>query len=476
MTRETVTRDRLYIGGRWVKSSGTGRLEVVDSATEEVMGSIPDGTSEDVDRAVAAAGGAFEMWSTTSINDRAAISARIAGLLAARAEEIATVISREVGMVQPLSLLIQAGLARGSFAAVPDVLAGFAFSRRLGTSLVVREPVGVVGCITPWNYPLPQAAAKVAFALAAGCSVVLKPSEVAPLSAFILAEVLDEAGVPAGVFNLVTGVGPVAGEALAGHPDVDMISFTGSTRAGARVAELCAGRVARVALELGGKSPNVILEDADVGRAVKDGVSKAFLNSGQTCSALTRMIVPRSRLGEVEEIAKAKAASLVTGDPFASGSKLGPLVSHAQWERVQAYIQLGIDEGAVPIAGGPGRPDGLDRGFYVKPTIFSEVRRDMRVAQEEIFGPVLCILPFDDEEEAVAIANDSEYGLAGAVWAGSTERAVAVARRLRTGQVEINGGTFNPLAPFGGYKRSGVGREYGEYGLAEFLEIKSLQL
>jgi acyl-CoA reductase-like NAD-dependent aldehyde dehydrogenase len=341
---------------------------------------------------------------------------------------------------------------------------------------VVKEPVGVVGCITPWNYPLHQIAAKVAPALAAGCTVVLKPSEVAPLNAFILAEIIDEIGLPAGVFNLVTGTGPTVGEAIASHPDVDMVSFTGSTRAGKRVSELASQTVKRVTLELGGKSPNVILDDADLKRAVTDGVGKAFLNSGQTCSALTRMLVPRSKLAEAEQIAADAAAEYTVGDPFGEGTRLGPLVSKVQQERVRGYIRKGIEEGAKLLIGGADQPDTQPTGFFVQPTVFSEVRNDMTIAQEEIFGPVLSIIPYDTEDEAVEIANDTIYGLAGGVWSGDPERAKAVARRLRTGQVEVNGGSFNPMAPFGGYKQSGHGRELGKFGLEEYLETKSLQL
>ncbi|HZB71549.1 MAG TPA: aldehyde dehydrogenase family protein, partial [Acidimicrobiales bacterium] len=350
------------------------------------------------------------------------------------------------------------------------------FEEQVGNSLVVREPVGVVGAITPWNYPLHQVAAKVAPALAAGCTVVLKPSEVAPLNAFVLAEIIHDVGLPAGVFNLVTGTGDVVGEAMSAHPDIDMISFTGSTRAGKRITEVAAGTVKRVTLELGGKSPNVILDDADFERAVADGVGKAFLNSGQTCSALTRMLVPRSKLAEVEAIAKAAAESFTPGDPFGEDTRLGPLVSEAQRERVRGYIQKGQDEGARLVTGGAEAPEGLDKGYFVRPTVFSDVRTDMTIAQEEIFGPVLSILPYDDEEEAVRIANDTVYGLAGGVWSGDVERAKAVARRIRTGQVEVNGGSFNPMAPFGGYKQSGHGRELGKFGIEEYLETKSLQL
>ena len=471
-----IVRDTIYIDGAWVPSSGTGTLEVINSTTEEVMGTIPDGTAEDVDRAVAAARAAFPAWAATAAEERAKYCSRIAEGIGARMDEIATLVSEEVGMVKQLSLLVQAGLPYNSFNVIQSVVDEFPWEEKVGNSLIVREPIGVVGCITPWNYPLHQIAAKVAFALAAGCTIVLKPSEVAPLNAFVLAEIIHDTGLPAGVFNMVTGVGPVVGEAIASHPDVDMVSFTGSTRAGKRVGELCMQRVAKVALELGGKSANVILPDADLQKAVPDGVFKAFLNSGQTCSALTRMIVPREKLAEVEELAANAAEAMTTGDPFAEESKLGPLVSQAQWDRVQGYIQKGIDEGAKVIAGGPGKPEGADTGFFVKPTVFSEVRRDMTIAQEEIFGPVLSILPYDSEEEAVEIANDTVYGLAGGVWAGSEARAQEVARKLRTGQVEVNGGAFNPNAPFGGYKQSGIGREYGRFGLEEFLQVKSLQL
>ena len=471
-----ITRDTIFINGEWVPSTGTGTLPVTNSTTEEVMGTIPDGTAEDVDAAVAAAKAAFPGWSTTAPDERAKFCARIADALAGRMDEVATLVSQEVGMVRSLSKVIQAGLPYNSFNVIPQVVADFPWEEKVGNSLVVREPVGVVGAITPWNYPLHQIAAKVAYALAAGCTIVLKPSEIAPLNAFVLGDIIAEVGLPPGVFNLVAGTGTVVGEAIARHPDVDMVSFTGSTRAGKRVGELCMQRVAKVALELGGKSANIILEDADIPKAVKDGVFKAFLNSGQTCSALTRMVVPRSRLAEVEQIAGATADKMKPGDPFAADSKLGPLVSQTQWDRVQGYINAGLDEGAKLVTGGTGKPDGLDTGYFVKPTVFSEVRRDMRIAQEEIFGPVLSILPYDTEEEAIDIANDSDYGLAGGVWAGDQEHGVAVARRIRTGQVEVNGGAFNPNAPFGGYKQSGIGREYGAFGLEEFLEVKSLQL
>ena len=468
-------RDKIYIDGAWVPSTGTGTIDVTNSTTEEVMGSIPDGTPEDVDRAVKAARAAFPGWAATSREERGKYLQRITEGLQARMTEIASTVAGEVGMPLNLSMMIQAGLPTMTFGSMAQVVDSFAFEEQIGSSLVVREPVGVVGAITPWNYPLHQIAAKVAPALAAGCTVVLKPSEVAPLNAFILAEIIDEVGLPQGVFNLVAGVGPVVGEAIAAHPDVDMVSFTGSTRAGRRVSELASATVKRVALELGGKSPNVILDDADLERAVADGVGKCYLNSGQTCSALTRMLVPRSKLAEAEAIAVKAAEAYTPGDPFTEGTRLGPLVSAVQRERVRNYINKGVEEGARLLTGGAEAPEGLDKGYFVRPTVFSDVRSDMTIAQEEIFGPVLAILPYDTEDEAVEIANDTIYGLAGGVWSGDPERAKAVARRLRTGQVEVNGGSFNPMAPFGGYKQSGHGRELGKFGLEEYLEVKSLQ-
>jgi aldehyde dehydrogenase (NAD+) len=469
-------RDRLYIDGQWVPARGPGSIEVINATTEEVMGRVPSGDASDIDRAVEAARAAFAGWSVTDREERAKCLQRITEGLQGRMTEIASVVAQEVGMPINLAMLIQAGLPIMTFGSVGQLLANFAFEEPLGSSLVVREPVGVVGAITPWNYPLHQVAAKVALALAAGCCVVVKPSEVAPLSAFILAEVVDGAGLPPGVFNLVTGFGPVAGEALAAHPGVDMVSFTGSTRAGRRVSELAAATVKRVALELGGKSPNVILDDADLAHAVGDGVRKAFLNSGQTCSALTRMIVPRSLLSEVEQLAVAEAGTFTLGDPLVPGTRLGPVASAAQRDRVRGYIAAGIEGGARLLCGGVSAPEGLERGFFVRPTVFSDVDPDSVIAQEEIFGPVLSIIAYDTEAEAVEIANNTAYGLAAGVWAGDRSRALAVARQLRAGQVEINGGSFNPLAPFGGYKQSGHGRELGRFGLEEFLEVKSLQL
>ena len=375
-----------------------------------------------------------------------------------------------------LSTMIQAGLPAMDFGSMPTAVEETVFEEQVGNSLVVREPVGVVGCITPWNYPLHQICAKVAPAFAAGCSVIVKPSEVTPLTSFVLAEIIDELDLPAGLFNLVTGDGPTVGEAIAAHPDIDMVSFTGSTRAGKRVSEVASATVKRVALELGGKSPNVILDDADLQAAVIDGIGKCYLNSGQTCSALTRMLVPREKMEAAEQIAAAAVSQVKVGDPLAEGTTLGPLVSDTQRERVLGYIKKGQEEGAKLVAGGGEPPEGLDSGFFVQPTVFSGVSPDMTIAQEEIFGPVLSIIPYDDEDDAVRIANDTIYGLAGGVWSSDPEHAKKVARRIRTGQIEINGATFNPLAPFGGYKQSGHGRELGKFGLEEFLEVKSLQL
>jgi acyl-CoA reductase-like NAD-dependent aldehyde dehydrogenase len=473
---KTDVRDRLYIGGDWVPSTGSNSIAVVDSTTEEVIGSVPEGTVEDIDRAVAAAREAFPGWSATPVEERAALLTAVSAALGERMESLADLITHEVGMPLVLSQLVQVGLPMAAFGSMAQVTADFTWEQTVGNSLVVREPIGVVGAITPWNYPLHQIAAKVAPALAAGCTVALKPSEVAPLNAFVLCDIFEEVGLPAGVFNLVSGFGPVVGEAIAAHRDVDMVSFTGSTRAGKRVAEVAAATVKRVALELGGKSANVILDDADLATAVPDGVNKCYINSGQTCSALTRMLVPRDRLSEVEALATTTAESFTAGDPFDGETRLGPLVSAVQRDRVRNYIEKGVGEGATLLTGGAEAPAGLDKGYFVRPTVFSSVTRDMTIARDEIFGPVLSIIPYDTEEEAIDIANDTEYGLAGGVWSSDPDRAKAVARRLRTGQVEVNGGGFNPMAPFGGYKQSGNGREFGSFGLDEYLETKAMQL
>jgi betaine-aldehyde dehydrogenase len=467
--------DKLYIGGEWVPPSGKGSFDVVNASTEEVMGRIPAGDASDVARAVKAARAAFDVWSRTPVAERVQYLQKIQAALAARTPEIAETVAGEVGMPMPLSTMIQAGLPTLSFGVAAQTAASYAFEEQVGNSTVVKEPVGVVGCITPWNYPLHQVAAKVAPALAAGCTVVLKPSEVAPLTAFMLAEIIDEVRLPRGVFNLVSGDGPTVGEALASHPEVDMVSFTGSTRAGRRVSELAAKTVKRVALELGGKSANVILDDADLKAAVKGGVQNCYLNSGQTCSAWTRMLVPKAKHDEAAKIAKEVAEAFTPGPASDANSKLGPLVSKTQQERVRSYIKKGIEEGATLVTGGAEQPSNLPKGYFIKPTVFANVKNSMTIAQEEIFGPVLCIIPYENEEDAIRIANDSMYGLAGGVWSADADHAKRVARRIRTGQVDINGGQFNPMAPFGGYKQSGHGRELGKFGFEEFLQTKSLQ-
>ncbi len=471
----TITRDSFFINGSWVPASSADVLAVTDSATGELYATVPVGTVAEANAAVDAAAAAFTAWSNTSPKERSEFLQRISERLAERSDDIAETIAHEVGMPLMLAKGIQVGLPIATFADNARRAADFAWEQEVGNSTLVREPVGVVAAITPWNYPLHQIANKVAAALAAGCTIVLKPSEVAPVNAFLLADIIDEVGLPAGVFNMVTGLGPVVGEAIVAHPKTDMVTFTGSTRAGKRVMQIAAEMVKRVSLELGGKSANIILEGADLPKAVADGVFKCYLNSGQTCSALTRMIVPRSRLAEVEEVAVATATGFQPADPISGSSLLGPLASQAQLERVRTYIEKGVSEGARLLCGGITPPDGLEKGYYVQPTVFTDVTNDMTIAQEEVFGPVLSIIAYDTEAEAIAIANDSAYGLAGGVWAASDEQAFEVARKLRTGQVEINGGAFNVVAPFGGYKQSGIGRELGQYGFEEFLEVKAIQ-
>jgi len=465
--------DKLYIDGQWVTPHGKGMIDADHSATEQTITRTPEGDEGDVDACVAAARAAFDGWSTTPVAERAAFVRQISVELAARADDLAMAIATEVGMPLKLARRVQTDGPVANWAAYAKVAENFEFEKRVGSSLVLREPIGVVGCITPWNFPLNQITLKVAPALAAGCTVVLKPSEVAPTVAFILAEAIDKAGLPKGVFNLVTGYGPVVGEALAKHPDVDMISFTGSTRAGRRVGEVAAQTIKRVALELGGKSPSVILDDADLATAIKGTIGNCFLNSGQACIAQTRMLVPASRFAEAKTIAKEIADKFTVGDPLAEGSKLGPLVSATQRDKVVGLIKQAIDEGSELVTGGPDSP--FEKGYYVVPTVFATTDSKSTIAQEEVFGPVLTILPYADESEAVAIANDTPYGLGGAVW-GEEAHAIRVARRIRTGQIDINGGPYNPRAPFGGYKQSGNGRESGVYGFEEFLEFKSLQL
>jgi len=472
-----LVKQKLFIGGKWVAPSGREAIDVHNAGNGEIMGRIPAGDEKDADAAVAAARNALGNWSAVPVAERAAFLEKVSAGLKARADELAKTIAQEVGMPLKLAGRIQVGLPIANFANYSKLLRDFSFEQKVGNSLVVREPVGVVLAITPWNYPLHQIALKVAPALAAGCTVVLKPSEIAPFNAFVLAEVIEAAGLPAGVFNLVTGYGPQVGEALVRHPGVDMISFTGSTRAGKRISELASQSIKRVALELGGKSASVILDDADLAAAVKGTVNGCYLNSGQTCTALTRMLVPQEKYAEAARLAAEAAKAFVPGDPLSEATRLGPLSSQAQLERVRGYIRKGIAEGAELVAGGAEPPEGVPAGgYYVRPTVFGRVKNSMTIAQEEIFGPVLSILPYKDEEEAVRIANDSPYGLAGAVWSGDEARAQRVARRIRAGQVDVNGGAFNMNAPFGGFKQSGHGREAGIYGLEEFLEYKSLQL
>jgi len=468
-------REELYINGEWVMPAGKRLIDVENPATERVLGQIPEGDAADTEAAVAAARKAACHWALTTNEERGALLAKLQQGLNARYEEMAYTICSEVGMPLKMSRRIQVGLPLAVIDSYVRLLGNYSFEERIGNSLVLKEPVGVTACITPWNFPLHQIVAKLAPALAAGCTIVLKPSELAPLSAFMLAEIIHEAGIPAGVFNLVTGRGDLVDEVLASHPDVDMVSFTGSTRAGKRVAELASQNVKKVALELGGKSAAIILDDADLPAAVKGSVAGCFLNSGQTCNALSRMLVPAHLYEHAAWLAVEAARSYLVGDPLAEQTRLGPLVSSRQRERVRDYIRRGLTEGADILCGGPEAPEGQYFGYYIKPTIFGHVRSDMTIAREEIFGPVLSILTYKDEDDAVRIANDTIYGLAGAVWSADQERAVRVARRLRTGQVDINGGCFNIHTPFGGRRQSGYGCELGRYGLEEYLAVKALQ-
>lgn len=469
-------RRLLYIDGRWTEPTGNDRLEVVNPADGQVVGSVPISTREDVDKAVEAASKAFLGWSETPLSERVRLLTGVSDLLTQRREEIAGVITQELGMPLTLSDRIQVGLPIATFASMAEAVERVSWRERQGTSLIVREPVGVVAAITPWNYPLHQIAAKVAAALAAGCTVVLKPSGLTPLSAFALFDVFDEIGFPPGVINLLSGYGADVGEQLVQHPGVDMVTFTGSTGVGRRIAEMAASTIKRVALELGGKSPSVVLDDADLKRAVRGTVASCFLNSGQSCNALTRLLVPREMLAEAEVLATQAAERFLPGDPTEPDVRMGPLVSAKQQQAVTTYIAEAVDQGAKLLVGGAESSPDLANGFFVSPTVFSEVDPAMTIAREEIFGPVLCIMSYDTEEDAIRIANDTPYGLAAAVWSSSEEHAISVAGRIRAGQIQINDGAHNASAPFGGYKQSGNGREFGAIGVEEFLETKSLQL
>jgi betaine-aldehyde dehydrogenase len=471
---KTTHSKELYIGGKWLPQKGNRSIDVLSASTEEVIGAVPEGTPEDVNLAVQAAREAFDSgWGQTTVQERAGWLGKLANALKERGAEIASTISGEVGSPISMSTAVQAGLPVAVTGSYAQLITDVKLEQEIGNSLVVREPFGVVGAITPWNYPLHQIMAKVAPALAAGCTVVLKPSEVAPLNAYLLAEACESIGLPPGVLNIVTGFGPVVGEAIASHAMVDMVSFTGSLRAGKRVSALAAETIKKVTLELGGKSAFLVLDDAPMDKAIPAGARNAMMNSGQTCSAWTRMVVPRSRYQEALDLAAQAIGSLKLGDPMDPSSRLGPLISATQRERVEGYIAKGKQEGARVVMGG-GRPAAFSKGYYVEPTIFADVQPKMTIAQEEIFGPVLSVLPYDTEDEAIRIANDTIYGLAGGVWSADPERALRVARRMRTGQVDINGGRYNPLAPFGGYKQSGIGRELGMFGLEEYFQIKSM--
>ncbi len=465
---------KFYIDGRWVDPQSDATLDVINPATETACGRISLGSAADVDRAVEAAVRAFPSFSRTTRDERKELLSAVLQVFATRHDEIAEAIMDEMGAPWRLAQRAQAASGPQHIEAAIQALDEFEFEERHGTTMVIKEAIGPCALITPWNWPINQIAVKVAPALAAGCTMVLKPSEIAPFDAMLFAEVLDEAGVPAGVFNLVNGDGPTVGAALSAHPDIAMVSFTGSTRAGIAVAQNAAPSVKRVAQELGGKSANILLSDVDFARAVKRDVRECFSNSGQSCNAPTRMLVPKEHLEEVVDIARRTAEATVVGDPRADGTHMGPVASEVQWNKVQGLIQAGIDEGATLVTGGSGRPDGLTSGFYVKPTVFSDVNNEMTIAREEIFGPVLAIIPYDDEDEAIRIANDTPYGLSGYVSSGDPEHARSVAARLRTGMVHINGASLDAQAPFGGYKQSGNGREWGPHGIDEFLELKSV--
>lgn len=470
-----IVRDAFYIGGQWTEPRSTQMIDVTDPSTGQRWATIPRGSAEDVEAAVAAAAGAFGAWARTPPAERSVAMERVAAELRARADLLTTTIASEVGMPLKMARRVQVAGPLVHWETYARLAREFCFETKVGNSLVMREAAGVVAAITPWNFPLSQITLKVAAAMAAGCTVVLKPSEIAPVNAFLLAEAMDAAGIPKGVFNLITGLGIEVGEQLVSHPDVDVISFTGSTRVGRQVGEIAGRGIRKVTLELGGKSASMVLDDADLERAIKSTVANCFLNSGQTCSAWTRLLVPRNRLNDSLAIAREAADRFKVGPALADGSMLGPLVSEAQRRRVWNYIDQAIKHGATLVCGGTEPPDGLTQGFFVRPTVLMTDDPSGSIAQEEVFGPVLIVLPHDGEDDAVRIANATPYGLAGAVWAGTDERALAIARRLRTGQVDINGGGWNPDAPFGGFGLSGLGREGGVYGLEEYLEYKSVQ-
>ena len=470
----TTAYNKFYINGEWVEPAGREAIDVINPATEEAFATISMGTAEDVDAAAKAARAAFPAWSQSSVEERKTVLQKIMAGIQARAGDLAAAITSEMGAPVGLANAAQVPSGLGHFAAVLPVLENYKFQETRGSTLIVKEAAGVCGFITPWNWPLNQIACKVAPALAAGCTIVLKPSEVAPINAYILAEIIDECGLPPGVFNLVNGDGPNVGAAISAHPEVDVVSFTGSTRAGREVARAAADGIKRVTQELGGKSANIILDDtADFGKAVFSGVLNCFGNSGQSCNAPTRMLVPKARMGEAIESAKAAAAKAVVGDPNSEGTSLGPVVSELQFNKINALIEAGIKEGAELIAGGPGRPDGLDKGYFIKPTVFANVTNDMTIAREEVFGPVLTIIGYEDEADAIAIANDTEYGLSGYI-SGEPAHAQQVALQIRTGMVHINGAPLDISAPFGGYKKSGNGREWGLEGFEEYLETKAM--
>mgnify|MGYP003676442603 FL=1 len=465
---------QFYIDGQWVDPVEPRTLDVVNPATEAVYGRISIGSAADVDAAVAAASRAFETFSKTSREERIALLEKILEVFNRRSDEVAEAIMDEMGAPWGLAKYAQAASGTQHIGAAIEALKTYEFEEKVGSAIVVKEPIGVCGLITPWNWPMNQVAVKVAPALAAGCTMILKPSEIAPFDAIIFAEILDEAGVPAGVFNLINGDGPGVGTALSQHPGIAMVSFTGSTRAGVLVAQNAAPTVKRVAQELGGKSANIILDDADLEEAVTAGTKAMFDNTGQSCDAPSRMLVPKDKMAAAAEIAAKVAASATVGNPRDKGTRIGPVVSDVQWGKIQQLIQKGIDEGATLVAGGTGRPEGLETGYYVKPTVFANVSNDMTIAREEIFGPVLSIIPYEDEDDAIRIANDTPYGLSGYVSSGDVEHARKIAARMRTGMVHINGADLEALAPFGGYKQSGNGREWGAHGIGEFLEVKSV--